>query len=133
MVGGMAQQIAHGEELRLVVHDDAAVGRDVYLAVGEGIEGIDGLVAAHARCQMELYLYVAGCQVVNAAHLYLSFRDGFEDGLLETVGSLAVGHFPDDERLGIKFLNARPDLYLSASLSVVVSAYIDGAPVGKSG
>ena len=43
-VGRVAQYVADGEELRLVVADDAAVGRDVDLAVGEGIEGVDGLV-----------------------------------------------------------------------------------------
>ena len=43
-VGRVAQHVVHGQELRLVVFDYAAVGRDVYLAVGEGVEGVDGLV-----------------------------------------------------------------------------------------
>ena len=40
----VAEHVADGEELRLVVLDHAAVGRDADLAVGEGIEGVDGLV-----------------------------------------------------------------------------------------
>ena len=40
----MAEHVADSEELRLVVLDDAAVGRDVHLAVGEGIEGVERLV-----------------------------------------------------------------------------------------
>ena len=40
----VAQHVADGEELWLVVLDDATVGRDVDLAVGKGIEGVDGLV-----------------------------------------------------------------------------------------
>ena len=41
---GGAQHVADGEELGFVVFDDAAVGRNVDFAVGEGIEGIDGFV-----------------------------------------------------------------------------------------
>lgn len=36
--------ITHGEEVGLLVVDDTAVGRDAHFTVGEGIEGIDGLV-----------------------------------------------------------------------------------------
>ena len=38
------QHVADGEELRLLVADDTAVGRDVDFAVGESIEGIECLV-----------------------------------------------------------------------------------------
>ena len=44
VVGAMAQHIADGEELRFIVFDDTAVRRDAHLAVGEGIEGVDGFV-----------------------------------------------------------------------------------------
>ena len=44
IVYGLAQDVAHTEEVGLVVIDDAAVGRDANLAVGEGIECVDGLV-----------------------------------------------------------------------------------------
>lgn len=40
----IAQYITHGEEVGLLVVDDTAVGRDAHFTVGEGIEGIDGLV-----------------------------------------------------------------------------------------
>ena len=43
-VGGVAQHVADGEELRFVVLDDATVGRDVDFAVGEGVECIERLV-----------------------------------------------------------------------------------------
>ena len=40
----VAQHVADGKEARFVVLNDAAVGRQVYLAVGEGVERVDGLV-----------------------------------------------------------------------------------------
>ena len=40
----VTQHIAHRQEARFVVLDDAAVGRQVNLTVGEGIEGVNGLV-----------------------------------------------------------------------------------------
>ena len=43
-VGTMAEQLAHRKEMRLVVLNHAAVGRNGHLAVGEGIKRIDGLV-----------------------------------------------------------------------------------------
>ena len=42
--GAVAQDFAHREELGLVVNDNAGVGRQVALAVGESVERIDGLV-----------------------------------------------------------------------------------------
>ena len=43
-VGAVAQDCAHVQELRFVVLDHAAVGRDRHLAVGERIERVHGLV-----------------------------------------------------------------------------------------
>ena len=44
VVDRAAQHIAHGKELGLALVNHAAVGRNVDLAVGKGIERIDGLV-----------------------------------------------------------------------------------------
>ena len=43
-VGVAAQHLAHREEERLVVAYHAAVGRQAHLAVGKGIESVDGFV-----------------------------------------------------------------------------------------
>ena len=47
-VDRVAEHVGNRQELRLVVLDDTAVGGDVYLAIGECIECVDGLVARHA-------------------------------------------------------------------------------------
>ena len=67
----MAQHVAHGEEARLVVFDDTAVGREVYLAVGEGVERVDSLVARNVDDvgkTVEAYLWQS-CGFVVRYHL----------------------------------------------------------------
>ena len=44
MFGRTAQNLLHAQEMRLLVPDDAGVRSDRHLAVGEGVEGVDGLV-----------------------------------------------------------------------------------------
>ena len=82
----MAQHIAHGEELWFVVLDDAAVRRDAYLAVGKGIEGIDGLIARYAWCQVYLDFNLGSCEVFNLTGLDFSFLDGLYDRVLQGLG-----------------------------------------------
>ena len=44
LFGTVSQDVRYGGEDRLVVLYDTAVGREAHLAVGEGVEGVDGLV-----------------------------------------------------------------------------------------
>ena len=75
----MDKHIAHRQELWLVIFDDTAVGRDVNLTIREGIQGIDGLVAADTRSQMYQYLHFCRCQVVHTTCLDLTLLNGFGD------------------------------------------------------
>ncbi len=129
----MAQHIAHGEEARLVVLDDAAVGRDVDLAVREGIEGVDGLVRRRARCKLYLYLHVACRHVDDTSCFDLPFLDGFGDGVLQGSGGFGVGHLADDERLVVEFVDFGSYAHHAAALSVVVFAHVDGTAGGEVG
>ena len=78
----VSQYVADGEKLRFVVLDDAAVGRDVDLAVGEGVEGIDGLVAGNTGSQMYLYLDAGGSKVLYLSGLNFTFLNSLYDGVL---------------------------------------------------
>ena len=133
VLGTVAQHVAHGEELRLVVGDDAAVGRDVDLAVGEGVEGVKGLVGRDAGSEMHLYLHLGGGVVVHLARLDLAFLYGLEDGLDERGGGLAVWYLADDEGLVVELLYLRPHLEHSAALAVVIAADVDAASRGEVG
>ena len=73
------KHIAHRQELWLIIFDDTAVGRDVNLTIREGIQGIDGLVAADTRSQMYQYLHFCRCQVVHTTCLDLTLLNGFGD------------------------------------------------------
>ena len=74
-----------------MVTDDTAVGRNVDLTVGEGVESIKGLVARHARHQVDLYLHLCRGEVVDALGLDLPFLNGFGDALYEGADGLGVG------------------------------------------
>ena len=78
----VSQYVADGEELRFVVLDDAAVGRDVDFAVGEGIKGIDGLVAGNTGSQMYLYLDAGSSKVLYLSGLDFTFLNSLYDGVL---------------------------------------------------
>ena len=125
--GAVAQHVAHGEELGLIVLYDAAVRRDVHLAVGEGIERIERLVRRDARCEVHLYLHLRRRVVVNLPRLYLALLYGLEYGVDECGSGLAIRYFAYDERLVVEFLYLCPHLQHSAALPVVVSAHVDAS------
>ena len=125
-VHAVAQHVAHGEELRLVVLDDAAVGRDVDFAVAEGIEGIHRLVARCAWGEVYEYLHVGGGHVIHLACLDFSLLHRLGDGVDEAAGGLAEGYLADNECLAVELVNLGSYLEHAATLSVVVFAHVDG-------
>ena len=130
-IGRSAQHVAHGEEARLVVDNNAAVRRDVYLAVAEGIKGIKGLVGRHSRGQVDEYLGFGGGVVFHLLGLYLAFLDSFEYRVDKRCGGLGVGNLADNERLVVCFLYFR--LERSAALAVVVFQHVNAAAGGEVG
>ena len=123
----MSEHIAHGEELRLVVLDDAAVGRDVDFAVAEGIEGIHRLVRRSARCQMHEDFHVCRCNIIHLSCLDLSLFHCLGDGVDEASGGFTEWYLADYECLVVEFVYLGSYLQYASSLSVVVFAYVDGA------
>ena len=119
-VGRVAQHVAHGEEARLVVFDDTAVGRDVYLAVGEGVERVDSLVGRHARRQVNLNLHLGSRVVVHLLSLYLAFLDSTQNGVDERRRSLRERNLANDDSLRVELLYLCAHLHGASALSVVV-------------
>ena len=123
----MAQHIAHGEEARLVVLDDTAVGRDVDLAVAEGIECVHGLVGRGSGSQMDEDFHVGRGNVLYLSGLYLSLLHRLGDGVDEASGGLAERNLGDDKRLVVEFVYLGTHLQHASTLSVVILAHIDGS------
>ena len=133
------QHLRDGEETRFTVVDDAAVRRDGHFAVGAGIEGIDGLVGAGTRHQMDEDFDTGGRHVFHFTHFDFPFLGGFQDavdelaGLLRRTRCLTEGDFRDGQRLGIAFLYLGAYAYTAASLPVVILRDIDAAACRKVG
>ena len=127
----MAQHVAYGEELRLLVGNDAAVWRDVHLAVGESIQGVERLVRRHSRSQVYKYLHLGGGVVVHLARLYLTFLYGAQYCVNQCRGGLAERQFANGQSLVVELLYLSPHLYRSAAPAVVILAHINASAGGE--
>ena len=125
LVGAALEHITNGEELRFLVFDDAAVRRNAYLTIGEGIEGIEGLVGRDTRSEVNEYLDISRREVFHLAHLYLTFLYRLSDRLDECFGSFRERYVADYQRFLVKFLNLCSNLNRATSLSVVILAHIN--------
>ena len=129
----VAQHVADCQELRLVVLNDTAVGRDIDFAVGEGVESIESLVARNARSQLDLYLYFGSCQVLHMTSLDLALLDSFKNTVNYRFCGLGERYLADDERLGIELFYLGTHLQYTTTLSIVILADIDTATCGEVG
>ena len=111
----------------LAVADDTAVGRYAHLAVGEGVEGVDGLVAGRARLQVHEDEGRLGSVVVDLANLYLAFFEGFEYAVDYSARGAAVGYLGDGEGAVVDLLYLGAHLEHAATAAVVVARYVDEA------
>ena len=123
--GRTTQYFAHGEEVRLLVVDDAAVGRNGDLAVGESVKCIDGLVARHTRHQMDDNLGMVAGEVVETLDLDLALFDGFAYRLDERIGGFAKRNIGDAQRLLVNLVDAATHLHDAASCSIVIFRNVD--------
>ena len=127
VVHRLAQHVAHGEEVRLPFVDDAAVGRDADLAVGEGVERVDGLVGRGARRQVYQYLYAAGGEVLHFADFDFPLLAGFHDGVAYARHGLSIRNLLDGKRLVVYLLYLGTHAHAAAALAVVVFGDVDAA------
>ena len=127
----MAQHIAHREETRFVVFNHTAVGRNINLAIAEGIERIDGLVGRHTWRQMHLNFHLSRRVVVHTFGLNLPLINGFQNAIDKRRGGFAERNFANDERLAVQLLNLH--LQHTAALPIVIFAHVDGTTCGEIG
>ena len=121
----MAQQLGNAKEARFVVLNHAAVGRNRHLAVGEGVERVDGLIGRNSRLQINHNLDFGGSVVVHLLDFYLAFFIGFQYGIDERCRAFSVRHVLNHQRFVIDFLDASAHSHSTATLTVVVARNVD--------
>ena len=113
--------------MRLLVVDDAAVGRDGDFTIGEGIKRIDGLVTRNARHQMNDNLSMVAGEVIETLNLDLTLFDCLSYRLDERIGGFTKRHIGDTQRLLVDLVDATTYLDDAATSTIVIFRNVDEA------
>ena len=108
MLGRAAQDLRNPEEVRLLVPDDARVRGDRHLAVGEGVERVDGLVRRLVGRDLNDDFDLVGRIVVDLSDLDLALVVGLNDRILDRLGGRGIGNLGDGKRPFVDLRNLRP-------------------------
>ena len=130
-VGTMAQHVAHTQKVRFLFRNHAAVGRNTLLAIGKGVEGVDGFVARRSGQQMHHYACVLGGIVLNLADFDFALFKCLEYGINYGSGGFAIWYLGDGQCTVVDFLDFCADAYGTSATPVVVTADVDGAACRK--
>ena len=120
MEGVVAQDLLDVEELGLVVLDDAGVGGDAGLAVREREKRVDGLVGRDVVGQVDDDFDLGCRHVLDLLDLDLALILGFQDGIDDDLGGLAVGDLRDGDGVLVALLDLGADLDHAAAAPFLV-------------
>ena len=121
------QYVLDREELRLVLHDDAGVRRDVALAVRERVQSVDRLVRGHIVRKVDKNLDLFRGHILDLLDLDLAFVLGLQNRVDEDVGCLSVRDLGDGHRVLVDLLDFGADLHAATSGSVLVVTAVSRA------
>ena len=124
ILGRAAENLLHTHEVRLLVTDNARIGRDGYLARGEGVEGVDGLVARLVVRNVDHDLDLVGRQIVHLLDTYLAPLVGLHDRILYRLRGRGKGYLRNGERPFVDLRDTRPHLDRATAQAVVVARHI---------
>ena len=127
VLGRAAQDLRNPEEVRLLVPDDARVRGDRHLAVGEGVERVDGLVRRLVGRDLNDDFDLVGRIVVDLSDLDLALVVGLDDRILDRLGGRGIGYFGDGERAFVDLRNLGAHLHRPAPQAVVIAAHVGHA------
>ena len=128
MLNRQAQQFSNGGEDRFLILYHAAVRGYIHLAIGEGVECVDGLVGRATWCQLHFDTCFLGGEVIYFAHFDFSLLHGAHDGLDDLGGGSAEWNLGDDEcAVVVGFLDFSTNTHCSSTFAIVVSADVDFA------
>ena len=129
--GVVFQNLVHGEEYGLVVADDAGVGGYLGFALGEGVEGVDGLVRRNIGRKMDDNLHLVGGHVLDFLDVDLLFVPGLEDAVDDGVRGFSVRDFRDGDGGLVHLVDAGTHLHHASPLALVVLGAVGDAAGGE--
>ena len=129
--GVVDEYVLDAQKLGLVVHDNAGVRSYVALAVGEGVESVDGLVGGNVVGKVDDDLDLVRRHVLDLLDLDLALVLSLDYGVLDDLGSLPVRNLGDGDRVLVDLLDLGADLHAAAAGSVLVVAAVCAAAGGE--
>ena len=117
VVGAVFQHVVYAQELRLVVYDNAGVGRDCSLAVREGVKCINRLVRGYIVGKVNHNLYLLRSHILYFLNLDFALVLCLQDGVYHLLGGLSVRNLRYGDGILVNLLNARAYLYNTAALA----------------
>ena len=124
-VGVAAQHVLHLQLPRHVLLDGDQAGRHAQFAIGEGVQGVDGLLGEHATRQLDFDLDLLGGVVVDRGDLEFVRLGRLLDGLDERLGGDGGRQLGDDNGARVRLGQAHPAA--DAAVAVVVVGDVDDA------
>ena len=123
-LGTTTQNLAHTNKAGLLVADNTGIGRDTNLAIGKGIECINGLVGRLITRHLDYQLNILGCVIVNVANLNLTSLVCFDNRLLDTLGGCSEGYLADYQSTLVALGNLGTHLHSTTTQTIIISAHI---------
>lgn len=134
MFGADFDEVVDGDEAGFVVMDDDGVGGEGEFAVGEGVEGLDGLVGIDARGEVDQDFDFSGGVVFDAEDFDFALFVGGDDGVHQGAGGGAEGDLDDAEDvLFVAGFDAGADADAAAAEAAVVVGGVHDAALGEIG
>src|SRR5574344_11707 len=120
----MTENVAHRQELWLLILDDTAVGRYVDFTVGESIECIQRLVAAHTGSKMHQYLHMGSGIILHLASLNFALFHSFQYAIYQCGGSFSERNLLDNQCLIVQLFYLGTHLEYATALTVIIFTHI---------
>ena len=124
LLGAVLENLADPEKAGLVVLNNAGVGGDADLAVGEGIECLEGLVGVDSCGKIDMDLDILCGAVLKSRDSDLALLVRFEDGVAEAGRGRSERDLPDHELAGFAPFDTSPDTDSPSTETVVVIRHI---------
>ena len=120
-----AENFLDSQKMRLLIDDDAGIGRYRGFAGSKSIERIDGEVRRSPRYQFDDNFHLSGGIIRDFFDFNFALFTGFDDAVDERSGRYPIGQFTNSKSLGIRFFYACPHFHAPSPLTSLIVGNID--------